>query len=145
MGGRGKANMVSLKKEKMMGFIFTLIAAILYTFIFVVVILAKIEDDSAISIETMTLMILQGLSFVILLFGIAFHKENLILGTLAASLVASVVSYVVNQVSSLVATPLDFSQMDWFYATDESRDVDRRWLLVHRGDPLSHLSLIRPS
>lgn len=109
--------MVSLKKEKTLGFIFTLIAALLYVFIFVLVVLVKLEDDTAVSIETMTLMSLQTLSFVILLLGIAFHKENLILGTLAASLVASAVSYVVNQVSSLVASPLDFQKMEWFFST----------------------------
>jgi hypothetical protein len=108
--------MVSLKKERLLGLIFTASAMALYLTISVFAIVIMAQFGLSASIENITLMVLQTAAFVLLLLGMILKKENLILGTLVAALVSSIVSYFVDDVSTVITTPIDFSN-PWYLSS----------------------------
>ena len=110
--------MLSMKREKILGLAFTAVAAVIYITMAIFTIVYCQYNNITLPIEGTTLMVLQGVAFVLLIIGMIFREENLILGTLVAALSASAVSYVVNDVTAVVKTPIDFSRAWYFPASD---------------------------
>jgi hypothetical protein len=108
--------MVSLEKEKKLGLAFTIAAAVLFAALSVFAVVLAYQASLPPSIESLTMIGLQMLAFVLLIVGMVFHKENLVLGTLVAVLVSSAVSYLIGDVSGFVSNPLTFKE-DWYLIT----------------------------
>lgn len=106
--------MLSVKREKILGLAFTVAAAVIYIALMILTIVYCQYSNIPLPIEGTTLMALQSLAFILLILGMVFHKENMILGTLVAALVASAVSYIVNDVTGILKAPIDFS-LAWYY------------------------------
>lgn len=125
--------MLSMKREKILGLAFTAVAAVIYITMAIFTIVYCQYNNITLPIEGTTLMVLQGVAFVLLIIGMIFRKENLILGTLVAALSASAVSYVVNDVTAVVKTPIDFSRAWYFPASDLTLFVAHGVLLAARS------------
>lgn len=105
--------MASVKQKKLLGFVFTLVAALVFTGLAVLVIALTLGSGFSLKIETVTLLALQFVAFVLLLIGMLLRKENLILGTLVAALASSAVSYMVSDVDSILSAAINFSD-PWY-------------------------------
>jgi hypothetical protein len=101
--------MISLKREKILGFVMTAIAMVFFLAFDSLLIAYAVIQETPISIETGTLMALQTLAFLFLFFGMLFRKTNLVIGTLVGALVASVVSFLVDDIEGWIKEPPDLS------------------------------------
>jgi hypothetical protein len=101
--------MVSQNRKKMLGFVFTLLAFLIFGGLSTTVIVFLLQEGSSLPIEAMTLVVLQAVAFLLLLIGIVAKKENLVLGTLVAALASSVVSYSVQDVTKVISSSFDFT------------------------------------
>jgi hypothetical protein len=101
--------MASLKQRKIVGFVFTLVSSLIFLALSLTIIVMSVQGGTALSIESVTLIVLQFAAFIFLLVGMLIRKENLVLGTLIAALASSVVSYMVTDVSSIISGTLSFT------------------------------------
>jgi hypothetical protein len=99
----------TLKQRKLAGFVITLIASLIFIALSLSLIILTLQQGGSLSIENTTLIVLQFAALIFLLIGMLIHKENLILGTLVAAMASTVVSYMVNDVTSIVTGTLSFS------------------------------------
>jgi hypothetical protein len=99
----------TLKQRKLAGFVITLIASLIFIALSLSLIILTLQQGGSLSIENTTLIVLQFAALIFLLIGMLIHKENLILGTLIAAMASTVVSYMVNDVTSIVTGTLSFS------------------------------------
>jgi hypothetical protein len=106
--------MAARKKEKLFGLIFTSVVGLLFVGLVVFYLVLLLQAGGEFPIETMTVMILQALTFVLLVVGILLHKENLVLGTLVAALSASVVSYLIDDIGSILSIE-SIMEASWVY------------------------------
>jgi hypothetical protein len=107
--------MATRKKEKLFGLIFTSIVGLLYLALVTFYLVLTLQAGGDFPIETFTVMILQALAFVLLVIGIVLHKENLVLGTLVAALSSSVVSYLINDIGSILTIGSLLESEAWAY------------------------------
>lgn len=110
--------MLSVKREKILGLAFTIAAAVIFIGLYIVALVYVLTSQATVSIEGLTLMGLQTFAFVFLILGMIFHKENWILGTLVGALVASAVSYLIDDVTHVVKKGIDFTAAWYLPASD---------------------------
>jgi hypothetical protein len=121
-------NMLKPKNEKKLSYVFTSVSITIYLILFGLILSVYFADNSSYSIESLTLMALQILGFVLLLIGMVFKKNNLILGTLVASLVSTVVSYLISDMNYVLSNKIDFSSA-WYSSTFSLADMTSDVLL----------------
>lgn len=105
--------MVILKKKKVLGLIFTSVVFVIYATLTILSLVYSFQENTAPSIESLTIYVLQFLAFCFLIAGMVFHKENWILGTLVAALTSSVVTYLVADVTTLIPNGIPFASEPW--------------------------------